>query len=84
VNLAEIRVIAHPLVKQGEVFLFNPDDVIWVGSSKVAFDVPGMEGKEFFRLVDGYNACELQCYADLAIYAMKPGQGGVLTGITYS
>lgn len=82
-NHAEIRVIAHPFVKQGEAFLFNSDDVIWVGSSKPTFQVPGFD-KEFFRFVDGYNACELQNYADLAIYALKPAQGGVMTGITYS
>jgi hypothetical protein len=83
VNLAEIRVIAHPFVKSGEAFMFSADDVMWVGSAKPTFEIPGFD-KEFFRLVDGYNAVELQNYADLAIYAMKPAQGGVFTGISYS
>jgi hypothetical protein len=83
VNLAEIRVIAHPFVKQGQALLFNPEDVILVGSSKPTFEIPGFD-KEFFRLVDGSNAVELQNYADLAVYALKPAQGGVMTGITYA
>ena len=84
VNLATIRVIAHPFVKQGEAFLFKPEDVIWIGSSKPTFQIPGMSEEKFFRLVDGSNAVELQNYADLAVFALKPAQGGVLTGITYS
>lgn len=83
VNIASVRVIAHPFVKQGEAFMFNPDDIIWIGSSKPTFEIPGFKG-EFFRLVQDTNACEIQNYADLAIYALKPAQGGVMTGITYS
>ncbi len=74
--------MCHPFVKAGEAFIFAPEDVIWVGSSKPTFEIPGLD-KEFFRLVDGYNAIELQNYADLAIYALKPAQCVVMTGITY-
>lgn len=79
-----IKVICSPLVKYGEIFLFNPDDVLWVGSTKgVTFEIPGMSEK-FFRLVQDKNAVELQCYADCAIYHLAPCRAAVMTGITYS
>jgi hypothetical protein len=78
-----IKVICHPMVKYGDAFLFNPEDVMWVGSSKPTFEIPGMP-ERFFRLLDAKNAVELQNYADLAIYALKPCQTVFMTGITYS
>ena len=70
------------MVKNGTALIFNPDDVMWIGSSKPTFEIPGMEGR-FFRLVDNTNAVELQNYSDLAIYALKPSQTVVVTKITY-
>lgn len=78
-----IKVVCHPMVKYGEAFLFNPEDVIWVGSAKPTFEIPSMPEK-FFRLVQDKNAVELQNYADIAIYALKPSQCVMLTGITYA
>lgn len=78
-----IKVICHPMVKYGHALIFNPEDVLFVGSSKPTFEIPGMSEK-FFRLVDGSNAIELQNYADLAVYALKPAQTVAMTGITYS
>lgn len=79
-----IKVLCHPMVKYGEIFLFNPDDVLWVGSTKgVTFEIPGMENK-FFRLVQDKNAVELQAFADCALYLLAPCRAAVMTGITYS
>lgn len=78
-----IKVVCHPLVKNGHMIILNPDDVLWVGSSKPTFEIPGMGGERFFRLVDNANAVELQNYSDLAIYALKPSQTVVMTGITH-
>jgi hypothetical protein len=79
----KIKVICHPFVKGGQALLFSMDDVLMVGSSRPTFEIPGMQDR-FFRLVDGSNAVEMQNYCDLAIFAHKPGQGVVLTGITHS
>lgn len=78
-----IEVVCHPMVKYGEAFLFNPDDVIWAGSSKVTFELPG-RSDQFFDLVPGYNGCEMQAYADCAVYHTKPSRGCIMTGITYT
>lgn len=78
----KISVICHPFVKNGQALIMDPNDSLFVGSSKPTFEIPGMPDK-FFRLVENYNAVELQNYADLAVFAHKPGQGVVLTGITH-
>jgi len=78
----KLSVICHPFVKNGQALIMDPNDALFVGSSKPTFEIPGMPDK-FFRLVENYNAVELQNYADLAVFAHKPGQGVVLTGITH-
>lgn len=78
-----LEVICHPMVKQAEIFIFNPDDVIWCGSTKVTFQLPG-RGDEFFLYVPDTNQVELQCMADCAVYHMRPSRAAVMTGITYS
>jgi hypothetical protein len=78
----KITVICHPFVKGGQALIMDPNDALFVGSSKPTFEIPGMPDK-FFRLVQDTNAVELQNYADLAVFVHKPGQGVVLTGITH-
>ena len=78
----KLTVVCHPFVKNGQALIMDPNDALFVGSSKPTFEIPGMPDK-FFRLVENYNAVELQNYADLAVFAHKPGQGVVLTGITH-
>ena len=78
----KLTVVCHPFVKNGQALIMDPNDALFVGSSKPTFEIPGMPDK-FFRLVEGKNAVELQNYADLAVFAHKPGQGVVLTGITH-
>jgi hypothetical protein len=78
----KLSVVCHPFVKNGQALIMDPNDALFVGSSKPTFEIPGMPEK-FFRLVQDYNAVELQNYADLAVFVHKPGQGVVLTGITH-
>ena len=78
----KLSVVCHPFVKSGQALIMDPNDALFVGSSKPTFEIPGMPEK-FFRLVQDYNAVELQNYADLAVFVHKPGQGVVLTGITH-
>lgn len=80
-----IKVVCHPFVKAGHCFIFNPEDILWVGSTiGPVFEIPGIEKEEFFTLVSGSTAVELQCYCDQAIYALKPAQTVIMTGITYT
>ncbi len=79
-----IELISHPLVKDGDAFIVPLDTVQRVGSLDLSFQVPGMDGEKFFRLVSDYNAVELQCMADQAIFLEKPSQAVYLSGITYT
>jgi len=78
----KITVICHPFIKSGDALLMDANDALFVGSSKPTFEIPGMPDR-FFRLVENYNAVELQNYADLAIFVHKPGQGVIYSGITH-
>lgn len=78
----KLSVVCHPFLKSGQALIMDPNDALFVGSSKPTFEIPGMPDK-FFRLVTDTNAVELQNYADLAVFVHKPGQGVVLEGITH-
>lgn len=78
-----MEIVAHPLVKDGDAFVLPLDSVQRIGSVDLSFAIPGMDGEQFFRLVDGYNAVELQCMADQAIFIEKPAHAVYLSGITY-
>jgi hypothetical protein len=78
-----MEVVAHPLVKDGDAFIVPPDSLMRVGSLDLSFGVPGFD-EQFFTLVVGSNAVELQCLADQAIFLEKPAHAVKMTGITYS
>lgn len=78
-----MEVVCHPMVKDGEAFVLPPDSLLRVGSVDMSFSVPGFD-EQFFQLVPGYGAVELQCYADQAIFCERPAHAALLTGITYT
>ncbi len=80
----QIKIVCHPFVKQSHAFIFNPEDTLYVGSSKPTFEIPGFAGEKFFQQVSGYASVELQNFSDMAIYHLKPCQAVMMTGITYS
>jgi hypothetical protein len=77
-----MEVVSHPMVKDGDGFIVPIDSVMRIGSLDVSFGVPGFD-QEFFRLVDGYNAVEVQCMADQAIFIERPAHCAYMSGITY-
>lgn len=78
-----IKVVCHPMIKPDHFMMFPTEEVIYCGSSKPTFQIPG-RGDEFFRLVENSNAVELQNFSDMAIYAIKPCHTVVGTGCTYT
>lgn len=75
-----IDVICHPLVKNGDCFVINPEETIWVGSTKPTFEVPGTDG-EYFKRLEGSTAVEIQNYSDLAVYMRAPARSVFISGI---
>jgi hypothetical protein len=78
-----MEVVSHPLVKDGDAFIVPPDSLMRVGSVDLSFGVPGFD-EQFFQLVPSYNAVELQCMADQAIFVERPAHCVFLTGIAYT
>ncbi len=78
-----LEVISHPMVKDGDAFVIPQDSCMRIGSVDLTFGVPGMS-EQFFTLVPGYNAIELQCMADQAIFIDRPAHAVYMSGITYS
>lgn len=78
-----IKIVCHPMVKPGHFLMFPLETVIYAGSSKPTFEIPG-RGDEFFRLVENSNAVELQNFSDMAVYVIKPCHTVVGTGATYA
>lgn len=76
-----LEFVSHPFVKEGDAFGLALDQVKRIGSVDVSFGVPGMD-EQFFTLVSGKNAVELQCMADQAIFVEKPAHNIYFSGIT--
>lgn len=79
----QCEIVSHPLVKDGDMFIVPIDEAARLGSVDLSFGVPGMD-EQFFSLVSGSNAVELQCMADQAIFLEKPAHSVFMTGLTYS
>jgi hypothetical protein len=78
-----VEVISHPFCKDGDAFLVPADECLRVGSTDLSFGVPGMD-EQFFTLVAGVAAVELQCMTDQALFIEKPGHCVYFSGLTYA
>jgi len=79
----EIEVLSHPMVKQGEAFIFPPKRVKRIGASDITFQTPGREDEIFLQLPSS-NGFELRAYAHQAIVCEMPAKCVKITGITNS
>ncbi len=77
-----LEVVAHPLVKDGDAFILPEKAMQRVGSCDVTFGLPGGDEKFFVWLPD-YNAVEMRCRTDQAIFLDRPAHAVYLSGITY-
>lgn len=78
-----IKVISHPMVKEGEAFLFPPKRLKRVGATDLSFKTPGRQDEIFLHLQDK-NAYELRLYANQAIFSEAPSRMVKITGIVNS
>lgn len=78
-----LEVMAHPLVKDGDCFILPQDAIQRIGSVDVQFGLPGGDDK-YFTWLPEYNAVELRCMSDQAVFLDRPAQAVYLSGITYS
>lgn len=80
--LGDISLIYHPAMKDGEVYVFDPDDCVRSGCHEPSFKLMGKgEDAELFQFVANTDAVELQCYYNQFIVNQNPGNQLLLTGI---
>jgi hypothetical protein len=82
-EVEEVAITYHPFMKRSEMLILPIEECERVGSSDITFGVPGMK-EEFFTLVQGSNAVELQNFTDQAVALKKPNFSYLLTGLTYT
>jgi hypothetical protein len=78
-----LKVIANPIVKEGEGFIFPEKKVKRIGSNDISFELPGKQGQIFLHLQDK-NACELRLTAGQALFVEAPAQCVKITAIVNS
>jgi hypothetical protein len=66
-----IRVSAHPMVKEGEGFVFPKRRLRRVGAFDISMRTPG-HGSEMFRHLEDQAAFELRAYTDQALFSEHP------------
>lgn len=81
-----IELVPHPMVKAGEAFLLDLDQMKRVGSTDVTFKLPGVEGQDphFFRELSDNAGFELRCYYDQALISTRPAAHTKITNIVNS
>lgn len=79
----KIEVVAHPMVKRGEAFLFDPKTLKRVGSQDISSQTPG-KSDEIFLHSQTLSAYILRTYSNQAIVCEKPAQIVKFTGIVPS
>lgn len=78
----KLEVIAHPFVKDGDMFILPKEAIQRVGSVDVQFGLPGGDDK-FFTWIPDYNVVELRCMADQSIFLDRPATAVYVSGLTY-
>lgn len=77
----KIQIVAHPMVKVGDGFLFQPKSLKYIGTTKFTFELPGNPGRIFLHLADK-NGIEFRGIANMALFAEEPAHMVYLSGIT--
>lgn len=79
----KISVVAHPMVKEGEAFIFPPKRMKRVGSQELSFQTPGRAGEIFLHIPDK-NAYEMRIYGNQSLFCEAPAKTVKITGIVNS
>lgn len=69
----KLNIIPHPMIKEGECFLFPAKQFRRIGTQEFSFQTPG-RSEELFLHIPDKNAYELRLYSGQAIVCLKPSQ----------
>jgi hypothetical protein len=76
-----VEIVSHPMVKQGEAFLFPTNKVKRIGSTDISFVNPG-KNQEYFRELESKAGYELRAYTGQSVFIETPAKTLKFTGIT--
>lgn len=76
-----IKVVGHPMVKEGEAFLVPEKGIKRIGATEVSF---GFGGDDYFEKLEGSAGYQLLAQYDWCILVEKPARCVKYTGITNS
>ncbi len=79
----KIRIVSHPMVKNGDAFGICLPHWKRIGSVDFQFGAPGFNGTPWFHL-SSKAGVEARMYTNQAIFSEKPGQSFSITGIVNS
>jgi len=82
-NNNSLEIVSHPMVKQGDGFIFNPKDWIRGGESDIRNGFPGEgAGDKFWFDLEGFAGKELRQFSSQFVLDTKPSQQVKLSGIS--
>jgi hypothetical protein len=74
-----VKIVAHPMVKEGEAFLVPEKGIRRVGATEITF---GFGDGDYFEKLEGNAGYQLICQYDWCILVEKPAKCVKYTGIT--
>jgi hypothetical protein len=80
-----IRVMAYPMLKNGDALLLAKDSWIRIGSQDVTFRPPGVSDKDvWIQQMQNNAGFQITMYTNQTIFSDAPGQSTLFSGITPS
>lgn len=79
-----LKLFAHPLVKQGDGFIFGKETLSRIGSADLSFTVPGSKDGQIIFHDTVKNRYIMRMYGNQALFTDKPSQIVYMSGITLS
>lgn len=76
-----IRVVAHPMCKDGDAFLLPTKQIIRVGACEPTFEVPGFAARLPFVPMENQAALQIVRYSSQQIFLKAPARAVYITGI---
>ena len=79
-QVGDVEIMPHPMCKEGEAFLFSPDELHRIGSTEPTYKMPGFDNLLFPKANSA--ALEFRLYSDEALIPAAPSHMVKITGIT--
>lgn len=77
----KITVKSHPMVPEGEAFLFNPKQCLRIGATDMTFKRPGRQDDVYLEVANSPST-EIRMMADCQVFLKLPAQAVWYNGIT--